>query len=339
MNAQAADKSVVLDHRPPLLEVNNLKRSFQVRIKGGLLGRKAELKAVDDLSFTIKSGEALGIVGESGCGKSTVAKLILNIIRPNKGEILFEGQNIAESSPAQWRALRRKMQFVFQDPLGALDPRMKVLAQVSEPLLIHKIGSHAEQRQQASELLTSVGLQQHLFDRYPHEMSGGQRQRVVLARALILKPQLLVCDEPVSALDVSIQAQVINLLADLRKERAITLMFISHDLRVIRHVSDHVAVMYLGRIVEIAESNALFARPGHPYTQALISAIPLIARDPDQQRIYLAGDPPSPFNIPSGCRFHTRCPVAQAVCSECDPPLKQLRAGQRVACHIAHGDA
>jgi len=338
MTPQPADQPVAL-FPAPLLKVKNLKRSFQTRTKGGLFGRKAELKAVDDLSFTICSGEALGIVGESGCGKSTVAKLILNIIRPDQGEIIFEERDIAHSSPAQWRALRRKMQFVFQDPLGALDPRMKVIAQVSEPLLIHNIGTTTEQRQEATELLTSVGLQGHLFDRYPHEMSGGQRQRVVLARALILKPQLLVCDEPVSALDVSIQAQVINLLADLRREREITLMFISHDLRVIRHVSDHVAVMYLGRIVEISESNILFSRPGHPYTQALISAIPLIARDPNQKRIFLEGDPPSPFNIPSGCRFHTRCPVAKAICSELDPPLKSLREGQLVACHIAPSKA
>lgn len=338
MNAQAANQPVALCPAP-LLEVNNLKRSFRTRTKGGLFGRKAELTAVDDLSFTINSGEALGIVGESGCGKSTIAKLILNIIRPDQGEIVFEGHDISHSTPSQWRALRRKMQFVFQDPLGALDPRMKVISQVSEPLLIHNMGTTAEQRQQAGELLTSVGLEKHLFDRYPHEMSGGQRQRVILARALILKPQLLVCDEPVSALDVSIQAQVINLLADLRKERQITLMFISHDLRVVRHVSDHVAVMYLGRIVEISDCNVLFSRPSHPYTQALISAIPLIARDPNQQRIFLEGDPPSPFNIPSGCRFHTRCPVAKAVCSELNPSLKSLREGHLVACHIVHGNA
>ena len=322
-----------------LLEVRDLRRYFNVRLKGGLFGHKADLKAVDDISFIVKNGQALGIVGESGCGKSTAAKLILNITAPTSGEIIFQGRNIVESSPSEWRDLRREMQFVFQDPLGALDPRMTVIDQVAEPLLIHGIGTKQEQRQQADELLISVGLKGHLFDRYPHELSGGQRQRVVLARALILKPKLLVCDEPVSALDVSIQAQVINLLADLREKLGLTLMFISHDLSVVRHVSDRVAVMYLGRIVELADSDVLFENPGHPYTQALISAIPIIDPDQDQERIYLAGDPPSPVNVPSGCRFHTRCPVAQSICSERDPQLKPLRDGQLVACHIAHGEA
>jgi peptide/nickel transport system ATP-binding protein len=339
MNAQASSQTASPSENQPLLEVKDLRRYFHIRVKGGLLGHLTDLKAVDDISFAVKNGESLGIVGESGCGKSTAAKLILNITSPTAGEIIFDGHDITKSSPSQWRHLRTQMQFVFQDPLGALDPRMKVIDQVSEPLLIHKIGTKVEQRQQAEELLLSVGLKAHLFDRYPHELSGGQRQRVVLARALILKPKLLVCDEPVSALDVSIQAQVINLLAELREELGLTLMFISHDLSVVRHVSDRVAVMYLGRIVELADSDVLFENPGHPYTQALISAIPVIEQDTDRQRIFLEGDPPSPIDIPSGCRFHTRCPVAKPICSERDPQLKPLRDGQLVACHVAHGEA
>ena len=326
------------DVSSPLLKVTHLKRYFQVRLAGGLFGRKASLKAVDGISFSIDSGQALGIVGESGCGKSTAAKLVLNITKPTSGEIMFDGRDIASCSPVQWRELRRDMQFVFQDPLGALDPRMRVIDQTSEPLQIHKIGTKAEQRERAAELLISVGLKQHTFDRYPHELSGGQRQRVVLARALILEPRLLVCDEPVSALDVSIQAQVINLLAELRERLGLTLMFISHDLSVVRHVCDQVAVMYLGRIVELAQGDALFENPGHPYTQALISAIPIPEPGIERKRITLAGDPPSPIDVPSGCRFHTRCPVAKPVCAERDPQLKPLRDGQQVACHVAHGE-
>jgi oligopeptide/dipeptide ABC transporter ATP-binding protein len=324
---------------PPLLEVKDLKRHFPVRLKGGLFGRKAAVKAVDGISFAVKSGEALGIVGESGCGKSTTAKLVLNITSPSSGEIMFDGHDITSCSPAQWRALRRDMQFVFQDPLGALDPRMRIIDQTREPLLIHRIGTADEQREQAAELLISVGLQEHIFGRYPHELSGGQRQRVVLARALILEPRLLVCDEPVSALDVSIQAQVINLLAGLREKLGLTLMFISHDLSVVRHVCDRVAVMYLGKIVELAEGDALFENPGHPYTQALLSAIPIPEPGAERKRIFLAGDPPSPIDVPSGCRFHTRCPVAKPVCAEREPQLKPLRDGQQVACHVAHGEA
>ncbi len=323
----------------PLLKVTDLKRYYRIRLKGGLLGRKAALKAVDGVSFAVNDGEALGIVGESGCGKSTTAKLVLNITSPTSGEIMFDGRDITRCSPAQWRALRRDMQFVFQDPLGALDPRMCIIDQTSEPLLIHEIGTKAEQRERAAELLIAVGLKAHTFGRFPHELSGGQRQRVVLARALILEPRLLVCDEPVSALDVSIQAQVINLLAELRERLGLTLMFISHDLSVVRHVCDRVAVMYLGRIVEMAEGDALFENPGHPYTQALLSAIPIPEPGAERKRIFLAGDPPSPIDVPSGCRFRNRCPAAKPVCAERDPQLKPLRDGQQVACHVAHGEA
>jgi oligopeptide/dipeptide ABC transporter ATP-binding protein len=335
-NQAATDGNTAI---PPLLEVKDLKRHFPVRLKGGLFGRKAAVKAVDGISFAVKTGEALGIVGESGCGKSTTAKLVLNITSPSSGEIMFDGHDITSCSPAQWRALRRDMQFVFQDPLGALDPRMRIIDQTSEPLLIHGIGTADEQREQAAELLISVGLQEHIFGRYPHELSGGQRQRVVLARALILAPRLLVCDEPVSALDVSIQAQVINLLAELRGRLGLTLMFISHDLSVVRHVCDRVAVMYLGKIVELAEGDTLFETPGHPYTQALLSAIPIPEPGAERKRIFLAGDPPSPIDVPSGCRFHTRCPMAKPVCAEREPQLKPLRDGQQVACHVAHGEA
>ena len=245
MSAPASNQAATAGNAasPPLLKVTDLKRYYQIRLKGGLLGRKAALKAVDGVSFAVNDGEALGIVGESGCGKSTTAKLVLNITSPTSGEIMFDGRDITRCSPAQWRAIRRDMQFVFQDPLGALDPRMRIIDQTSEPLLIHEIGTKAEQRERAAELLISVGLKAHTFGRFPHELSGGQRQRVVLARALMLEPRLLVCDEPVSALDVSIQAQVINLLAELRERLGLTLMFISHDLSVVRHVCDRVAVM------------------------------------------------------------------------------------------------
>ncbi len=341
MSAPASNQAATAGNAasPPLLKVTDLKRYYQIRLKGGLLGRKAALKAVDGVSFAVNDGEALGIVGESGCGKSTTAKLVLNITSPTSGEIMFDGRDITRCSPAQWRALRRDMQFVFQDPLGALDPRMRIIDQTSEPLLIHEIGTKAEQRERAAELLISVGLTAHTFGRFPHELSGGQRQRVVLARALMLEPRLLVCDEPVSALDVSIQAQVINLLAELRERLGLTLMFISHDLSVVRHVCDRVAVMYLGRIVEMAEGDALFENPGHPYTQALLSAIPIPEPGAERKRIFLAGDPPSPIDVPSGCRFRNRCPAAKPVCAERDPQLLPLRDGQQVACHVAHGEA
>ena len=341
MSPPASDQAATADNAagPPLLEVEDLKRHFKIRLKGGLFGRKAALKAVDGVSFAVRKGEALGIVGESGCGKSTTAKLVLNITSPTSGRIMFDGRDIAGCSPAEWRALRRDMQFVFQDPLGALDPRMRIIDQTSEPLLIHGIGTAAEQRDQAAELLISVGLTEHTFGRYPHELSGGQRQRVVLARALILGPRLLVCDEPVSALDVSIQAQVINLLAEIRERLGLTLIFISHDLSVVRHVCDRVAVMYLGKIVELAEGETLFETPGHPYTQALLSAIPIPEPGAERKRIFLAGDPPSPIDVPSGCCFHTRCPAAKPVCAEREPELKPLRDGQQVACHFAHVEA
>ena len=323
----------------PLLEVDNLKRYFQLRRKGGLFGKKALLKAVDGITFTVAKGETLGIVGESGCGKTTAARLVLNMVAPTSGSVVFNGREISGLSPSDWRALRREMQYVFQDPLGALDPRMKIVDQVIEPLVIHKIGTPSERQDKVAALLHSVGLKDYTFGRYPHELSGGQRQRVVLARALILEPQLLICDEPVSALDVSIQAQVINLLDELRGRLNLTMLFISHDLSIVRHICDRVAVMYLGKIVELADGDALFDSPAHPYTRALLSAIPVPEPGLKRERIFLTGDPPSPIDPPSGCRFRTRCPLAVPVCAERTPELKALKNGQLVACHVAHGEA
>jgi oligopeptide/dipeptide ABC transporter ATP-binding protein len=324
---------------PPLLEVSELLRHFHVRQKGGLWGRKAVIKAVDGVSFAINKGDTFGIVGESGCGKSTTARLLLNMDKPTSGSITFKNQKILSLSPALWRKLRQQMQYVFQDPLGALDPRMKIIEQVAEPLRIHNRYSKSESHEKAAEILRDVDLSNHTFRRYPHELSGGQRQRVVLARALILEPELLVCDEPVSALDVSIQAQVINLLVGLRKQMGLTIIFISHDLSIVSHACERVAVMYLGKIIEIAQSDLLFQNPANPYTQALLSAIPIPQPGLHRERIFLKGDPPSPVDPPSGCRFHTRCPFMRPVCAQIEPKLKTLQAGQSVACHVAHGDA
>ena len=323
----------------PLLEVTDLLRHFQIRRSGGLFGKKANLKAVDGVSFSVNRGETFGLVGESGCGKSTIARLVLKIDTPTSGTVVFNGRKISGLPPDEWRKLRLHMQYVFQDPLGALDPRMKIIDQVAEPLLIHNIAPVSEWLDKAAELLRSMDLKSYTFRRYPHELSGGQRQRVVLARALILEPELLVCDEPVSALDVSIQAQVINLLAELRERMSLTMIFISHDLSIVRHACEQVAVMYLGKIVEMAQNDLLFNSPAHPYTQALLSAIPIPEPGLNRKRIFLKGDPPSPVDPPSGCRFHTRCYIAKPVCAEHTPEFKPLKDGQGVACHLAHGEA
>jgi oligopeptide/dipeptide ABC transporter ATP-binding protein len=322
-----------------LLEARALLRHFHVRQKGDLWGRKAILKAVDGVSFSVKKGETFGLVGESGCGKSTTARLLLNIDRPTSGSIIFKGRKISALPPAQWRKLRQHMQYVFQDPLGALDPRMKIIEQVAEPLRIHNRASVSERREKAANLLRSVDIKSYTFRRYPHELSGGQRQRVVLARSLILEPELLICDEPVSALDVSIQAQVINLLVGLRERMGLTIIFISHDLSIVSHACERVAVMYLGKIVELAQNDLLFRSPAHPYTQALLSAIPIPQPGLKRKRIFLKGDPPSPIDPPPGCRFHTRCFIMQPICKQREPDLNPLQAGQAVACHVAHGDA
>ena len=322
-----------------MVVISDLLCHFRVRRQFGLLGRRAVVRAVDGVSFSIRRGETLGLVGESGCGKSTIAKLILNMIQPTDGNIALAGRDVTALGAAQWRALRRDVQMVFQDPLDALDPRMSAGDQIVEPLLIHGIGTRQDRRARAHELLDAVGLKSEAYDRFPHQLSGGQQQRVVLARALILEPKLIVCDEPISALDVSIQAQVINLLRDLQHKLNLTYLFISHDLRVVRVVCDRVAVMYLGKIVEYADRDKLFDAPAHPYTKALLSAIPIPDPTLERERILLAGDPPSPIEPPSGCRFHTRCPWAKPLCRQREPQLKLYSDGQTVACHVVHGEA
>jgi peptide/nickel transport system ATP-binding protein len=316
-----------------LLEVRDLTRHYAVRT-GGLWSSPATLRAVDGISFALAPGRTLGLVGESGCGKSTTARLALGLLPATAGEVLFKGALVPAQRGRAWRSLRRQMQMVYQDPLAALDRRLSAVEQVAEPLAVFDEGHSAERLERARAFMASVGLAPHLFDRYPHELSGGQRQRVVLARALIMSPALLVCDEPVSALDVSVQAQVINLLQDLQAERQLGFLFISHDLKVVRQVSHEVAVMYLGRIVEQGPPEELFKQPLHPYTQALVSAIPSPWRDANVRRIVLQGDPPSPSQVPSGCSFHPRCAHASAVCREQRPQLQDVGAGRRVACYL-----
>jgi peptide/nickel transport system ATP-binding protein len=280
-------------------------------------------------------------VGESGCGKSTTGKLVLGLVPPTAGTVRYRGTALPPLNTPAWRGLRRHIQMVYQDPLGALDRRLPIGAQIEEPLIIHEQAAAAERRDRALAAMESVGLQKHQYERYPHELSGGQRQRVVLARALMTEPDLLVCDEPISALDVSIQAQVVNLLLDLQERRGIAYLFISHDLKVVRQVSHDVAVMYLGRIVEQGEAESLFAAPAHPYTRALVAAIPTVnvSGGPKRERLLLQGDPPNPVNVPSGCAFHTRCPFATAQCRAEAPTLQPLPGGRLVACHRVHEHA
>jgi peptide/nickel transport system ATP-binding protein len=314
-----------------LLEATDLRRHYQVRSRGGPFTAKALLRAVDGVSLTIETGRTLGLVGESGCGKSTTGKLVLGLVPPTSGAVRYRGDDMPAAGTPAWRALRPRMQMVYQDPLGALDRRLPVGAQIMEPLAIHGTANPAERRERAAEIMAAVGLQMHQFERYPHELSGGQRQRVVLARALMTEPDVLVCDEPISALDVSIQAQVVNLLLDLQERLGIAYLFISHDLKVVRQVSHEVAVMYLGRIVEQGDAESLFARPMHPYTRALVSAIPVLG--PRRERLLLQGDPPNPVDVPPGCAFHTRCPFATAACRAETPVLRPLAGSRLVACH------
>lgn len=318
----------------PILAVSGLRRHFILQ-RRGFLQQPLRLRAVDDVSFSIAPGETLGLVGESGCGKSTVGRLVLGLERPDAGDVSFEGRSVIGQSSAHWRTLRRRAQMVFQDPLNALDPRIELGRQIVEPLVIHGIGDPASHRERLRESLDAVGLPQEVARRYPHEISGGQQQRVVIARALVLDPSLVVCDEPVSALDVSVQAQVVNLLARLQRERNIAYLFISHDLKVVRHISHRVAVMYLGQLVEVADRESLFREPLHPYTQALIAAVPIPDPSRRGRRILLQGDPPSPIDPPAGCRFHTRCPHAQPICAEQPPALDAVGNGRWVACHFA----
>jgi oligopeptide/dipeptide ABC transporter ATP-binding protein len=320
----------------PLIEVEGLVRHFRVGSEK-LFSRPAVVRAVDGVSFAVGASETLGLVGESGCGKTTVGRLVLGLERPTHGSVRLGAQPVNDLAPAAWRALRRDAQMVFQDPLGALDPRMPVGRQIAEPLEIHGIGDAMERAGRAREMLAAVGLTPDLAARYPHELSGGQQQRVVIARALVLRPRFVVCDEPVSALDVSVQAQVVNLLARMQREFEVAYLFISHDLKVVRHISHRVAVMYLGQIVEMAAREELFERPLHPYTQALIAAVPVPDPKARRRRMLLHGDPPSPIDPPPGCRFHTRCPLAEARCRREAPLLRTVVEGHQVSCHLAAG--
>jgi oligopeptide transport system ATP-binding protein len=319
----------------PLLKVENLVKRFP--IKGGLLARTVDhVHAVDGVSFELAAGETLGVVGESGCGKSTTGRCILRLIEPTSGEVSFAGRSVTAAGKAELRALARDMQIIFQDPYASLNPRMTVGAIVGEALTIHKLAkTPGEYHDRIVQLLETVGLAADHMRRFPHEFSGGQRQRIGIARALAVSPKLIVCDEAVSALDVSIQAQVINLLEDLRSQFNLTYIFIAHDLSVVEHISHRVAVMYLGRIVEIAPSKALYTNPLHPYTEALMSAVPIPDPSVKRKRIPLQGDVPSPIHPPKGCHFHTRCPIAQhPLCSTEKPALKQSGEGHWVACHL-----
>jgi oligopeptide transport system ATP-binding protein len=324
-----------IEARRPLLEVEHVSMFFPIR-KGVLQRRVGWVKAVDDVSFQVARGETLGLVGESGCGKSTVGRTILQLYRPTGGTVRFEGRDLGTLGSGELRRLRRDMQIIFQDPYASLDPRLTVGSILSEPLEIHGVGTTRERRERVAELLQTVGLDPAVAGRFPHEFSGGQRQRIGIARALALNPSFIVCDEPISALDVSIQAQVVNLLQRLQAELGLTYLFIAHDLSVVRHLSDRVAVMYLGKIVEVTRRDALYEQPLHPYTMALLSAVPI--PDPvaerKRRRLILTGDVPSPSNPPAGCRFHTRCPFAEDRCREEEPVLQQAEDGHSVACHF-----
>ncbi len=322
------------DGHQPLVEIKHVKKYFPIR-KGVLQREVARVHAVDDVSFAVQPGETLGLVGESGCGKSTLGRTIVRLLEPTAGEIVFEGRHIEDLSSRQLRPLRRQMQMVFQDPYASLNPRKRVGTIISDPMKIHGLGDKRERKAHVEELLETVGLSPEHYNRFPHEFSGGQRQRIGIARALAQNPKLIVADEPVSALDVSIQSQMLNLLEDLQNEFNLTYIFIAHDLGVVRHVSDRIAVMYLGKLVEVSPAEELYTRPIMPYTEALLSAVPI--PDPDlaaaRERIVLEGDVPSPINPPSGCRFHPRCRYATEVCKEVEPPLVEYGNGHLAACH------
>ncbi|MEE4184568.1 MAG: dipeptide ABC transporter ATP-binding protein [Gammaproteobacteria bacterium] len=319
----------------PLLQVRGLRKYFPV--PAGWLAAPQQLRAVDGVDLDIATGQTLGLVGESGCGKSTLGRAILQLQPPDAGEVRLAGQNIVGLRPAERKAMRREMQIIFQDPYASLSPRRTVAQIIREPLDVHQVGTPAERRERVDELLDTVGLRADVLDRYPHEFSGGQRQRIGIARALALEPRFIVADEPVSALDVSVQSQVLNLLARLQSEHGIAFLFISHDLAVIQHISEVIAVMYLGKIVEQAPAFELYAQPLHPYTQALLSAVPLPDPRARRQRVPLKGEVPSALQPPSGCAFHTRCPLAAERCRVETPVLRDAGSGHQVACHFAPG--
>jgi oligopeptide/dipeptide ABC transporter ATP-binding protein len=317
----------------PLIEVTDLKKHFPIR--KGILGRAAgNVLAVDGVSFSINEGETVGLVGESGCGKTTVGRTVLRLIEPTSGQIKIRGQEISGLSKSELRPLRRQMQIVFQDPFSSLNPRIRVGAIVGEPLKVHGVGDKAERAERVAQLFKRVGLRPEQANNYPHQFSGGQRQRVSIARALALDPGFIVADEPVSALDVSIQAQVINLLMDLQRDLKLSYLFVSHNLAVVEHISHRVAVMYLGRIVEYADKAALFENPLHPYTEALLAAVPLPDPALTRTKHRVTGDVPSPINPPSGCHFHPRCPIAEARCRTERPVLREVAPGHQVSCHL-----
>jgi len=321
------------DMAEPLLSVEHLKKYFPIH--RGVFGRVADyVKAVDDISFNIHTGETFGLVGESGCGKTTAGRAILRLLEPDGGTIRFDGIDLRSIGRQELRRKRRDMQIIFQDPYASLNPRMTIRTIVGEPFAIHHIASGKERENRVAELLSTVGLDPGVMNRFPHEFSGGQRQRIGIARALALKPKLIVADEPVSALDVSIQAQIINLLADLQQQLGLTYLFISHAIPVIEHISTRIGVMYLGKLVEVGTSKQICTGPKHPYTQALLSAVPIPDPAARKQRVVLRGDVPTPINPPKGCRFHTRCPIAVDRCKIDEPPLRQVEDGRDVACHL-----
>ena len=335
MNASSQPLAAPLhsDVAAPLLELKDVVKRF--RLPGGWLSRDIRwVHAVNSVSLQVSRGEVFGLVGESGCGKTTLGRIMLMLVRPTSGEVIFDGQPISRLSKSDLRPIRKRMQVVFQNPLASLSPRLKIFDTVAEPLRTHNIVPKAQMKDRVVELMTMVGLGPQHADRYPHELSGGQCQRVAIARALALEPQLIVLDEPTSALDVSVQAQIINLLEDLREERGLTYVFISHDLSVVQHISDRIGVMYLGKLVEVASSEAMFREPLHPYTQALIGAIPHPEVDENRELLVLEGAVPSPVHPPSGCYFHTRCPLAQDICRQQAPELVEVRPGRLAACHF-----
>ncbi len=337
---EAAASSAAPQNEDVLLEINNLKMHFPVG--SGFLSRKpmGYVKAVDDVSFTVKRGETLGLVGESGCGKTTTGRCILQLYKPTSGQVIFDGKELTGLDTKGMRAMRREMQVIFQDPYSSLNPRMTAGNIIGEPLIVHGLVSgKAEYREKVADLLLNVGLNPYMADRFPHEFSGGQRQRIGVARALSVSPKFIVADEPVSALDVSIQAQIINLLEDLQEQFNLTYLFIAHDLSVVRHISDRVGVMYLGHMVELAERNEIYRNPIHPYTKALLSAVPIPdpVLDAQRERVLLTGEVPSPLNPPSGCVFHPRCPEANDTCSQVLPELREVDHGHHSACLLSNG--